>query len=57
MTSPSSKVLVYYHRHNATNPIVPDGLAVMTTSELDNIVANRKYPRPKNLTPSRGTSC
>jgi hypothetical protein len=55
MTTPSSKVLVYQHRHNADNPIVADGLAVMTTSELDNIIENSKYP-PKSRTP-RGTSC
>ena len=43
MTSPTTtKVLVYHHRHNATNPIVPDGLAVMTTSELETILANSK---------------
>lgn len=43
MTSPTTtKVLVYHHRHNATNPIVPDGLAVMATSELETILANSK---------------
>jgi len=49
MTSPSSKVLVYHHHHNATNPIVADGLAVMTTSELDDIVASRKYSQDKSF--------
>ena len=43
MTSPNSKVLVYLHRHNGNNPIVADGLTVMTTSDLDNILVNSKY--------------
>lgn len=42
MTS-SDKVLVYHHRHNASNPIVANGLAVITTSELDFILQNRKF--------------
>lgn len=41
MTSPG-KVLVYHHRHNASNPIVPDGLAIMTTSQLEEILNNCK---------------
>lgn len=39
----SDKVLVYHHRHNASNPIISNGLAVITTSELDNILQNRKF--------------
>jgi hypothetical protein len=53
MTTPTSKVLVYQHRHNAANPIVNDGLAVMTTSELDNILETRKCPRPQEQTLDR----
>lgn len=36
--SPSSKVLVYHHRHDVLKPIVPDGLAVMTVPELEGIL-------------------
>ena len=39
--SSSDKVLVYHHRHNASNPIIPNGLEVITTSELDTILQNR----------------
>jgi hypothetical protein len=42
MTSPNSKVLVYLHRHNSNNPIVADGLTVMTTSDLDDILVHSK---------------
>ncbi|KAM0709618.1 hypothetical protein Q7P35_003658 [Cladosporium inversicolor] len=37
MTS-SGRVLVYHHRHNASDPIIPNGLAVIPTSELDDIL-------------------
>jgi hypothetical protein len=43
MTS-TDRVLVYHHRHNDSNPIIPNGLAVITTSELDSILQNRKSP-------------
>ncbi|GAB7322217.1 hypothetical protein MBLNU13_g03218t1 [Cladosporium sp. NU13] len=36
--SSSDKVLVYHHRHNSSDPIIPNGLAIITTSELDNIL-------------------
>jgi len=55
MTTPATKVLVYQHRHNAANPIVADGLAVMTTSELDTILSNRKYLQ--NPSPDYGIHC
>jgi hypothetical protein len=42
MTSTNNKVLVYYHRHSDSNPIIPNGLAVITISELDGILLNRK---------------
>lgn len=40
------KVLVYHYRHKDTKdtkPVIPDGLAVITTSELDEILHKRKY--------------
>jgi hypothetical protein len=43
MTS-TDRVLVYHHRHSDSNPIIPNGLAVITTSELDDILQNRKFP-------------
>jgi hypothetical protein len=55
MTTPSwstSKVLVYQHRHNAANPIVNGGLAVMESTELDTILENRKCPRNPKQKPS-----
>jgi hypothetical protein len=55
MITPATKVLVYQHRHNAANPIVADGLAVMTTSELDTILSNRKYLQ--NPSPDYGIHC
>ena len=48
MTS-SGKVLVYHHRHNASDPIIPNGLAVIATSELDDILQTRKFPRSQSL--------
>jgi hypothetical protein len=41
MTSPD-KVLVYHHRHNASNAIIPNGLAVIAISELEGILQTRK---------------
>jgi hypothetical protein len=40
----SDKVLVYHHRHSDSNPIIPNGLAVTTASELDDILTTRLYP-------------
>lgn len=43
MTS-TDRVLVYHHRHSDSNPIIPNGLAVITTSELEEILQTRKSP-------------
>lgn len=40
----NSKVLVYHHRHDAVHPIIPGGLAIMPSSELDSILEKRKTP-------------
>lgn len=53
MTTPIPRVLVYQHRHNAANPIVADGLAVMTILELDTIIENSKCPQNKQQTLDR----
>jgi hypothetical protein len=45
MTS-TDRVLVYHHRHSDSNPIIPNGLAVITTSGLDDILQNRKFSGP-----------
>jgi hypothetical protein len=55
MTS-SDKVLVYHHRHNASNAIIPNGLAVLTTSELEDILQNRKCSSPNSRIPSARAS-
>jgi hypothetical protein len=47
MTSPD-KVLVYHHRHNASNAIIPNGLAVIATSELEDILQTRKWSYPED---------
>jgi hypothetical protein len=31
-----------YHRHNASDPIIPNGLAVIPTAELDDILQIRQ---------------
>jgi hypothetical protein len=55
MTSPD-KVLVYHHRHNASNAIIPNGLAVIATSELEDILQTRKSPIPQySLTISKAS--
>jgi hypothetical protein len=43
MTS-SIKVLVYQQHHTAANTIVPNGLAVITTSELETILKHQRHP-------------
>lgn len=40
-----SKVLVYHYRRDTSDPIIADGLAVITKSELDSILQNREYTR------------
>lgn len=53
--SSDSKVLVYHHRHDATNPIVPDGLAIFTKGEVEDILQKRNTslspPAPKPKAP------
>jgi hypothetical protein len=57
MTS-TDKVLVYHHRHNASNAIIPNGLAVIGTSELEEILQARKFPSPQSSPPiSKSISC
>jgi hypothetical protein len=51
MNTPVPRVLVYQHRHNAANPIVADGLAVMTILELDTIIENSKCPQNQKANP------
>lgn len=46
--STSDKVLVYHHRHNASDAVIPNGLAVIPTSELDDILQTRKSPPDTN---------
>jgi hypothetical protein len=56
MTS-SIKVLVYQQHHTAANTIVPNGLAVITTSELETILKNRKFvPKHQRHPYSHGAS-
>lgn len=43
MSTDKSKVLVYHYRRDASNPVIADGLAVITQSELDAILQKRKY--------------
>lgn len=44
-----SKVLVYHHRHIATHPIIPDGLAIITASQLDSILQKRESPNSSSF--------
>ncbi|KAM0720420.1 hypothetical protein Q7P37_004556 [Cladosporium fusiforme] len=55
-TMPSeSKVLVYHHRHDAANPIVPDGLAIMAKADVDDILQKHDQLQRSSKPIARGS--